>query len=108
VIKDSNRVQQLAGEIVSLSDRLTDCWAQLDYYAKHKTLRDDSTVKEFNVDDLEIHEIITRLLTLPSFITKTKKKIKLMTDDDKKSAMVKLVEEKEKELKAIKQLRFKK
>ncbi len=104
----ANRVLELAGTIVKDSDKLTDCWAQLDYYAKHKTLRDDSTVKEFNVDDLEIHEIITRLLTLPSFITKTKKKIKLMADDDKKSALVKLVEEKEKELEAIKQLRFKK
>lgn len=103
-----NRVLELAGSIVADSDKLTDCWAQLDYYAKHKTLRDDSTVKEFNVDDLEIHEIITRLLTLPSFITKTTRKIKSMPDDEKKEALKKLVAEKQIELEAIKQLRFKK
>lgn len=105
---NQTQIAILAAEIVSDSDRLTDIWSQLDYFSKHKTLRDDSVVKEFDVDDLELHEIITRLLTIPSFITKSKAKLKSMEEGEKKELLKKLIGQKEKELAAIKELRFNK
>lgn len=94
--------------VVNDSNKLTDIWAQLDYYAIHGHMRDEGEINEVKIDDLEISDIITRLLTIPSFISKTNKKIALMPDGDDKTALKKLVLFKKKELQAIKNLRFKK
>lgn len=102
------KLQKLAAAVVYDSDQLTDIWAQLNYYSTNGVMRDDSSIQDVNIEDLELSDIITRLLTLPSFITKTKKKLASMHDTDEKTALEKLVKQKEKELQAIKNLRFKK
>jgi len=104
----SVKILKIARSIVLDSDRLTEIWDELDYYDKHKVLKDDNKYGNFNVDELDIPEIITRLLTLPSFITKASKRLKSITDKDKKEELQKLIDDKKAELEAIKALRFKK
>lgn len=97
----------LAAQITEDSDKLTDIWDQLNYYDKHKVLRDDSNAKLSAIQDLDTSEIITRLLTLPSFISKSQKKLSKMPDGEAKDQLKKLIEDKKLELESIKNLRKK-
>lgn len=108
MIRDNTALQQLAKAIVTDSDALTDIWDQQNYYAKHKVLRDDKELEAFDVDDLEIWEIVTRLLTLPSFISKTKKKLTAMKKGPERDELQRIIDLKTAEMEAIKNLRFKK
>lgn len=104
---NNNKIFTIASSIVRLSNRLTEIWANLDYYEKNKVLMDDSSSGSINVNDMEVHEIVTKLLTLPSFISKSKKKLKTMSDSEEKTKLQNLINNKEMELQAIKNLRFK-
>ena len=107
ILDNEQEMAILASEIVSDSDKLTDIWDQLNYFDKHKVLRDDSNARPSVVEDMETSEIITRLLTLPSFISKSIKKLKSMPEGDAKENFKKLIEDKQKELESIKNLRKK-
>lgn len=102
------QLNTLAERVVKDSDSLTDIWDQLNYYAKNKTLRDDKSIHKFNVDELEVWEIVTRLLTLPSFISKSKRKLATLPKGPKADELKRLIELKTIELEAIKELRHKK
>jgi hypothetical protein len=104
----TNSILQLARSIVEDSVKLTDTWAQLDYHAKYGTLREEKDIKAFNVEDLELWEIITRLLTLPSFITKSKQKMSRLPEGQEKEELSRIINLKVTELDAIKELRHKK
>ncbi len=105
---DNSKILQAAQQIIIDSDKLTDIWEQLNYFAKNKTLRDEKKIETFNVDELEVWEIVTRLLTLPSFISKSKRKLAALPLGPKADDLKILIELKIAELEAIKQLRYKK
>lgn len=105
---DNKVLQNLAAQVVKISDELMDKWAQLDYYNSNGTLRDDKMVTEVNIDDLSIADIVNRLLILPSFISKGNKKLLKMEDGVEKEQFKHLLFLKNLELEAIKNLRHEK
>jgi hypothetical protein len=107
-LDNSGPLKDLAKLIIEDSNKLTQIWMQLDYFATHGVMRDEAELKDVAVEDLELSDIITRLLTVPSFISKSRKKIKLMPEGDERKKLLELVEAKERELEAIKNLRYKK
>lgn len=101
----SDKLYLLAKKVVEDSNELTQIWTKLDFHDKHGHLPDEGFAKTMNVEDMNIRDIVTKLLTLPSYISKTKKKISAMPDGADKDILIANVAAKEVELKAIKDLR---
>ena len=101
----SDSLYEMAKKVVEDSNALTQIWTKLDYYNQHKNLPDEGVAKTMDVSDMSVGEIVTKLLTLPSYISKTKKKIASMDDGADKDVLMANVQAKEVELQAIKDLR---
>ena len=100
-----DNLYQLAKKVVEDSERLTELWDKIYFFNEHKTLPDEGLAKTYDVNDLSVGEIITKLLTLPSYISKNKKKLKQMKEGSAYEVLKANIEAKEKELQAIKDLR---
>lgn len=91
--------------MVEESNALTKIWDKLDFYREKGYFADEGQAKVSDIADLSVSDIVTKLLTLPSFISKTKKKIENMEDGTAKELLKADVRAKEIELNKIKELR---
>jgi hypothetical protein len=103
VSKDN--LYELCKQVVEDSNALTKIWDKLDFHREKGYFPDEGQAKVSDIGDLTIADIVTKLLTLPSFISKTKKKIAAMEDGTAKDLLKADVRAKEIELNKIKELR---
>jgi hypothetical protein len=107
-LDNASLILPLAKQVIDKSNRLTEIWSQLDYHSRNGVMMEKKQIKAFNVEELELSEIITRLLNLPSYLTKTKRKLSKMHDCAEKEVLKREYELKKSELQAIKDLRYRK
>ena len=96
---------ELAKKVIEESNELTQVWIKLDYFAENGHFPDEGEAKVMDVNDMSISDIVTKLLTLPSYISKSKKKVASMPDGVQKDLLKADIKAKEIELNAIKALR---
>lgn len=100
-----DKLYQLAKSVIDDSNALTKIWTKLDYYAEKGHLPHEGEAKVMDVKDMSISDIVTKLLTLPSYISKSKRKLQTMEEGAAKDLLMADVKAKEIELNAIKELR---
>lgn len=76
---------ELMVQIKQLDRTNTHCWEQLKYYAEHNSLPPEAG--EFNPKNLTIRELVNLEKTIPTYITKERKKLQQPIDSDKIEAI---------------------